>query len=163
MTDLGDVPEGVDDRWEDEWPGRHVKEGMGWRVSLSILGGVGWLVFLLVWLIFYASDYSGYQNVAIVMLSLLAVAGLLGIPWTIWGWRRKPEEIRMMKTRGFRWRVAFSAVSVPAVFLLLAGWLYLYADGYSIYQNIAVFIIALLIMGGLQGAVWAPWGMRHGR
>ncbi len=158
-----DPAAGRDDRWEDEWPGRHVKEGMGWQVSLSILGGVGWLVFLLVWLIFYASEYSGYQNVAIVLLSLLAVAGLLGILWTIWGWRRKPEGIRMMKTPGFRWRVVFSAVSVPAAVLALVGWLYWYADGYSIYQNIAVCIIILLIMGGLQGAVWAPWGMRHGR
>lgn len=146
------MAEGGEDRWEDEWPGRH-GAGMGWRVSLSILGGVGWLVFLLVWLIFYAADFSGYQNVAVVLLSLLAVAGLLGVPWTIWGWGRKPEEIRMMKTPGFRWRVVFSAVSIPAALLFLVGWLYFYADGYSIYQNIAVFIIALLIAGGLQGAV----------
>ncbi|MFO8133608.1 MAG: hypothetical protein R6U10_06750 [Thermoplasmatota archaeon] len=158
------MPGGVDDRWEDEWPGRHVDAGMGWRVSLSILGGMGWLAFLLLWLFFYASGFSGYQNVAVVMLSLLVVAGLLGVPWAIWGWRhRSPGEANMVKAKGFRWRVVFSAVSVPAVMLLLIGWLYVYAGGYSIYQNIAVFIIALLIMGGLQGAVWAPWGMRHGR
>lgn len=133
-------------------------------MSLSILAGVGWLVFLLVWLIFYAAGYSGYRNVAVLLLSLLVLAGLLGIPWAIWGWRhRSPEEVDMMKTEGFRWRVAFSAVSVPAALLLLIGWLYFYAGGYGIYQNIAVFIIALLIMAGLQGAVWAPWGMRHGR
>ena len=162
MTDP-DPLEGIDDRWEDDWPGGQVEAGMGWRVSVSILGGVGWLVFLLVWLLLYASDYSGYQNVAVLLLSLLVIGGLLGIPWTIWGWRRKPEEVRMMNMKGFRWRVVFSAVSVPVALLLLIVWLYFYADDYSIYQNIAVFIIALLIMGGLQGAVWAPWGMRHGR
>ena len=162
MTDP-DPLESIDDRWEDDWPGGHTETGMGWQVSVSILGGVGWLVFLLVWLLFYASDYSGYQNVAVLLLSLLVIGGLLGIPWTIWGWRRKPEEVRMMNVKGFRWRVVFSAVSVPVVLLLLIVWLYFYADDYSIYQNIAVFIIALLIMGGLQGAVWAPWGMRHGR
>lgn len=56
---------------------------MGWRVSLSVLTDGGWLVFLLVWLIFYASDYSGYQNVAVLLLSLLVMTGLLGVPWAI--------------------------------------------------------------------------------
>lgn len=64
---------------------------------------------------------------------------------------------------GFRWRVVFSAVTVPAALLLLVAWLYWYAGGYSIYQNIAVFILAVLIAVGPQGGVWAPWGMHHGR
>jgi hypothetical protein len=33
-------------------------KGMGWRVSLSILVGVGWLVFLLLWFFFYADVYN---------------------------------------------------------------------------------------------------------
>ena len=33
-------------------------KGMGWRVSLSILVGVGWLVFLLIWFFFYAGTYT---------------------------------------------------------------------------------------------------------
>ena len=47
------------------------KEGLGWRVSLSIIVGVGWLVFLIVWLFFMASDYTVYKNLAIVMISVL--------------------------------------------------------------------------------------------
>ena len=35
----------------------HEKKGLAWRVSLSILVGVGWLVFLVVWLFFYAKKY----------------------------------------------------------------------------------------------------------
>lgn len=33
-------------------------KGMGWRVSLSILVGVGWLVFVLLWFFFYADTYN---------------------------------------------------------------------------------------------------------
>ncbi len=59
-------------------------EGLAWRVSLSILVGVGWLVFLLVWLIFYAKDYAWERNVAIFLLSLLVIIGILGVPWAYW-------------------------------------------------------------------------------
>ena len=47
----------------------------------------------------------------------------------------------------------------PLVFLIL--WFFFYADRYSIYQNIAVFIASVLIVGGILGAAWAPWGMRY--
>ena len=80
-------------------------KGMGWRVSLSILVGVGWLVFLILWLFFYAIKYSGYQNVAIFLLSILAICVILGIPWAAWGRRHfREEERQMWKTKGFRWR-----------------------------------------------------------
>ena len=39
-----------------------VTKGFGWRVSLSILMGVGWLVFLIIWLFFYAGGYNIYQR-----------------------------------------------------------------------------------------------------
>jgi len=32
-------------------------KGFAWSVSLSILVGVGWLVFLVIWLLFYAKEY----------------------------------------------------------------------------------------------------------
>jgi hypothetical protein len=59
--------------------------GMRWRVSLSIIMGVGWLVFLILWLAFYASDFNVYQNIAIVLASILIVGAVLGAWWTSWG------------------------------------------------------------------------------
>ena len=59
--------------------------GMRWRVSLSIIIGVGWLVFLILWLAFYASDFNVYQNIAIVLASLLVVGAVLGAAWAPWG------------------------------------------------------------------------------
>ena len=58
---------------------------MRWRVSLSIILGVGWLAFLILWLAFYAADFNIYQNIAIVLASILMVGGILGAAWTSWG------------------------------------------------------------------------------
>jgi hypothetical protein len=43
-------------------------------------------------------------------------------------------------------------------FLLI--WLLMYADSYSIYQNIAVLIVSLLVLGGINGVLWNRWS-RH--
>lgn len=139
-------------------------KGMGWRVSLSILVGVGWLVFLLLWFFFYADVYNWEKNVAIFLLSLLAICGILGIPWAIWGMRQITEEEKeMWKTKGFKWRIVVSGVAVFAIFIFLVYWFWYLAEPYSMYQNIVIFIVPFLIIGGILGAMWAPWGMKHGR
>jgi MFS family permease len=147
---------------EEELKEGDVREihGLGWRVSLSIIVGVGWLVFLILWLFFYASAYHIYQNVAIVLASLLLVAIMLGAPWAWWGAKAMKE---MTETRGFRWRVWLSLLVTFGLFVFLIIWFYTYASCYSIYQNIAIFIVSFLIMGGILGAAWAPWGMKYGR
>ncbi len=138
-------------------------EGMGWRVSLSIAVAVGWLIFIIIWLFFYATKYNGYQNVAIILASLLVLFFILGVPWAIWSrrfWRDKDRDQWMQS--GFRWRTWASGVIVVAILVGLIYWFFFYAGGYSIYQNIAILIIAILLFGGIMGAMWAPWGMRHG-
>ena len=136
---------------------------MGWRVAVSSIGGVGWLAFVIIWLFFYADDYSGYQNVAIILLSVVAVTAVAGLPWAICGrCKQTGKEAALQQTEGFQWRVVVSAVVALGMVIFLIVWLFFYADGYSIYQNVAVVLVAILLMGGLQGALWAPWGMRHG-
>jgi len=136
-------------------------KGLGWRVSLSILVGVGWLVFLIIWLFFYA-DPHWERDFAIFLLSILLIVGILGVPWAIWGLRfRGPKELELWKTTGFRWRLWVTCVLVLAVFLFLIYWFWSPALQYSVYQNIAVFILSMLVMGGVLGALWAPWGIKH--
>lgn len=136
----------------------------GWRVSLSIIVGVAWLIFVIVWLAFYAFDYSVYRNIAIILISILVLIVVLGVPWAVWAIRHVPEEgRRMMKVAGFTSRVAVSIVVPFALLIFLIVWFYQYASDFNIYQNLAIFLISILVVGGLMGAVWAPWGMKHGK
>lgn len=56
------------------------------RVYASIAVPFGWLLFLALWLFYYASSFSIIQNMAVVLLSLV-VAGvivvLLWVPWAM--------------------------------------------------------------------------------
>ncbi len=47
-----------------------------------------------------------------------------------------------------------------AYFLIL--WMAFYADGFSIYQNISVFLAQILVMVAILGSAWAYWGMKFG-
>jgi hypothetical protein len=47
--------------------------------------GVGWLVFLILWLAFAAPGFTLYQNLAIIVVSILIVGAVLGAAWASWG------------------------------------------------------------------------------
>ena len=89
MVEVEDIANG--DEEEKEWDEEDFCEDMiktpemRWRVSLSIIMGVGWLAFLILWLAFYASDFNIYQNIAVVLASILLVGGVLGAAWASWG------------------------------------------------------------------------------
>ena len=98
-------------------------KGFAWSVSLSILVGVGWLVFLVIWLFFYAKEYVWEQNVAIFLMLLLALIGILGGPWTYWALKKQTSiEKEMWKIKGFRWRVWVSIIVAFGVIIFLIYW-----------------------------------------
>jgi MFS family permease len=137
-------------------------KGLAWRVSLSILVGVGWLVFLVLWLFFYAKDYAWEKNVAIFLLSLLLLIGVLGVPWAYWAFKKQTSvEKEMWKQKGFQWRFWVSMLVGLFMILFLIYWFWALAEPYDIYQNLAIFIVSLLIAGGLVAAMWVPWGMKY--
>lgn len=59
--------------------------GLASRVAVSIVVGVGWLLFLVIFLGFYAEGFNIYQNLAIILASILVVGAILGSMWTYWG------------------------------------------------------------------------------
>jgi MFS family permease len=147
---------------EESCTNRNGTEGLAWRISLSILVGVGWLVFLLVWLIFYAQEYPWEKNVAIFLLSLLILIGIVGVPWAYWAYQKQtPVEQEMWRQKGFLWRFWISILVGLSVILFLIYWFWMLAVPYTIFQNLAIFIVSLLIAGGLLAAMWAPWGMKY--
>ncbi len=132
-----------------------MKEGesnrLGLRVALSAVIGVAWLIFLIAWLFFYAGEYSVYQNLGILFVSLLLAGALTSVLWVSLG---------LGSEFNLRWRVTISAVSGIGWLLFLIGWAFTYASNYDIYQNIAIFLISVLVLGGINAVTWIPWGMR---
>ncbi len=54
------------------------------RLVVSIVLGAGWLIFLILWLFFFAMDYSVYQNIAIILVSFIVEATLQAVTWIPW-------------------------------------------------------------------------------
>ncbi|HZY47691.1 MAG TPA: hypothetical protein VFE96_07840 [Candidatus Bathyarchaeia archaeon] len=59
------------------------------------------------------------------------------------------------------WRVSVSIVTSFGLLISLVVWLFFYAGGFSIYQNIAIFIVIIMAFVAVMGATWASWGMRQ--
>lgn len=139
------------------------KEDMGWKPSLSVIIGVGWLIFLLVFWAFYSEGYSTGQNIAITLLVTIGAFLLLGGMWAIWGLKHMPKEgWEMFKIKGFKWRVYVSMIVPFLAIVVLVYWFWVYADDYNFWQNLAFVIVDLLAIGGILGAIWARWGIMHG-
>jgi len=64
-------------------------EGMGWRVGVSIVTFFGSMIAVILWLFFYATSFSVYQNIALVVVILLAFIAVMGATWASWGMRQK--------------------------------------------------------------------------
>jgi len=139
----------------------------GWRVSLSIGVCIGWLIFVIVWLAFFAGsdtyNFNPYQNFAIILVSILFAFMILGSSWASYGIKHIPKEGReMMRKTGFKSRVTASIIVPFALLIFWILWFFFYATNFDFYQNLAIFIVSILAVGGILGGLWAPWGMKYG-
>ncbi|HYA33005.1 MAG TPA: hypothetical protein VEG65_03270 [Candidatus Bathyarchaeia archaeon] len=65
------------------------------RISVAIIIPFAWLIFLALWLIFYASGFSLLQNLGTFVLSL-AILGLLEVLlWVPWSMKQRPTDWEM--------------------------------------------------------------------
>ena len=74
-----------------EWGAGHserVTAQCGLRGAFSLLSGVAWLSFVIIWLFFYVGEYSIWENIGVVLLMAMAllwlarkraVAGIAGV------------------------------------------------------------------------------------
>lgn len=65
------------------------------------------------------------------------------------------------RSEGMGWRLGVSVATVFGATIAAILWLFFYAGGFSIYQNIAVIIVIILAFVAVMGAIWATWGMKH--
>ncbi|HET7405061.1 MAG TPA: hypothetical protein VFV92_03965 [Candidatus Bathyarchaeia archaeon] len=63
-------------------------EGMGWRAGVSIITFFGAIISVIIWLSFFAGDFNVYQNIALVVVVLLAFIALMGATWAPWGMKQ---------------------------------------------------------------------------
>jgi len=71
---------------------------------------------------------------------------------------KRPED-----TPGFGLRVAISIISVFGIVGFFIVWLFFFADKFSLYQNVAVGLVAVLAFIAIMAASWASWGIKYGR
>ncbi len=128
--------------------------GFAWRVGLSIAVVFGWLAFLVIWLFFYAPSYELLQNIAIFIVSVIVGIGILAAAWATWGIRyakRMGADPHMDKPKG---ATILSVVAGFGWLIFLVVWLFYYAPDYNGYQNLAIFIASLVVLGAVAGIAW---------
>ncbi len=59
------------------------------RVYATIIVGMGWLLFLALWLFFYAESYSVIQNLGIFLASIVLVGALIVLLWVPWSMKHE--------------------------------------------------------------------------
>jgi peptidoglycan/LPS O-acetylase OafA/YrhL len=124
----------------------HREPGLRPRLKGTMAGFILWLVFIVIWLMYFAGNpiYSANQNVAVVLLSFaIFCAVILGL-WLPWARRRGegPENW---------WAIGLAFIWV----LALTAWFWFFADVYDPYQNFAVFLLSLVVMAAISGG--AQW------
>lgn len=55
-----------------------------WRLVVTIVSTVIWLVFMLYWIGFAATDFEAAQNIVVLCISSVIFTGLNALVWTIW-------------------------------------------------------------------------------
>ncbi|MGA2766980.1 MAG: hypothetical protein ABSF24_01515 [Candidatus Bathyarchaeia archaeon] len=56
----------------------------GSRVAGTVIVGVGWLAFILIWLAFYAGNFDFWQNLAMLLVSVIVAIGIVAVIWIKW-------------------------------------------------------------------------------
>lgn len=84
----------------EKWSEEEMPRGWAWRTAVSAVVAIGWLIFVIIFLFFWAKHYTIYENIAIFLVSVLVMAAILAPLWMVWGFR----AARRMESRGRRGR-----------------------------------------------------------
>ena len=132
-----------------EWRDFKAMRGAAWRIGASILTVTTWLSIGILWLFFKADDYSFWENLGLLIMSVLVLAATNFAIWVGFGMRYIPSR---MKGRSAA-RTTAKAVTAIAWVSVLAYYLYTYAGSFTIYQNLAIFLAMIAIGGGVSAVL----------
>ncbi len=152
------MPENASQEDANQW----ARPGFRLRVAASMLIGLGWFVFAIVWLFFYASGFTILQNVVLIFASIVVAFVLNGI---VWMGVSRPIAGTTSAEQGPPpgWRLPVTIASGLLWLAFLGIWLLFFASNYTIYQNFGVFLVSLAVIGAIMALVWVPFGMRAER
>ncbi|MGF7118893.1 hypothetical protein [Methanobacterium oryzae] len=57
------------------------------RIYVTVIIGLLWMLFLGIWLFFYAASYSILQNIAVFIISLVVVGAIITLLWLPWSFK----------------------------------------------------------------------------
>ena len=64
-------------------------------IVVTIVAGICWAIFMLLYVLLWSSDFDLFQNIVIILLSIVVVGGFIGLMWVVWAFRRglAPSDI----------------------------------------------------------------------
>ena len=71
-----------------------IKSGISLKSKVTAALGIGLVAFLISWLFVFAADFNVYQNISIIVASLLGTFALIGTTW-MWG-VKFPEDSSLL-------------------------------------------------------------------
>jgi len=57
-------------------------------IVVTIVAMICWAIFMLLYALFWSTGFNLFQNIVVVLLSLVVVGGVLGLMWVSWAFRR---------------------------------------------------------------------------
>ncbi|MFW9768329.1 MAG: hypothetical protein ACFFF9_05700 [Candidatus Thorarchaeota archaeon] len=143
------------------WVPKHGEEGGG---RISALGGIFWLIFIVLWLPF-ANNFSElvypinpYQNFSIIMTSFLLMIAVVIAPW------RGQIRVEIDADPGLynRVRGTLGFFVLWLIFIDIWSWFFAGSPGITGNQNIAITLFSFAIFCALVVAAWLPWARKRG-
>ena len=64
---------------------KEIPPGLAPRVVVSILVFFGLLIFAIIYVAFFASTFSLFQKIAVIVVAVLVATAILGAMWASWG------------------------------------------------------------------------------
>lgn len=65
--------------------GREVPPGLASRIAVSIIVFFGLLIFAIIYVAFFAPSFTLFQQIAVILVAILAATAILGAMWASWG------------------------------------------------------------------------------
>ncbi|MFW9847625.1 MAG: hypothetical protein ACFFF4_00695 [Candidatus Thorarchaeota archaeon] len=120
---------------------RQRSKGKEYATTISF---IVWTAITIIWLFFFASNYTIFENIAIVFIALLLIGALNTVLWIPSVEGRAPKASAIS---GFGW----------IIFVIV--WIIFFAVDFGFYENIGIAVASLLFVALLNMLLWVP---KHG-